>query len=485
MKLKHLVESRGLLVYQRRYPQRLLAHPQIKSPIFKRSLGLRTTAKEEEVLQAWKANNKLFEDFVSLLELANTDVLQQARKIELAQALLAANELKPGLLAPDPLMSREQNTALRESNLEAALATGAFDDLSHYEHPEWTEGLTRTLEIASLAWKLISEPASANAGLTTLSQCWEIYNSVKGLEQNKQNPKMTKSRFMRFVSLIGDQVLTQQACNSGLIKYAEAREEDRERSGGKTPAESTIQRELNAIVAVLNTVTRRRGLDVVIRRPALKKTAASARYTYTRAELVALASSAQNKQDSLYEPWKELMLLIMVQTGVIQSELQRLRRSSLHLDHKVPHIDLRGELKTTERERPNPIVYKLERITELVTMLDDGSEFVFGKIAGKEPKTINKALVRVCQRINPASSPYSCRHAFKNNALGAGVNPQLLAALGGWSGKELGFNSIMADYGKTGLRHLETLQQLRDAMLKINAHLLGDSAQVIQFPARA
>lgn len=484
MKLKHLSESRSLLIYQRRFPQRLLKHPQVKGPIFKRSLGLHATAPEEEVLRVWKVINKSFEDFVGLLELGNTDILEQARKIELAEALLAANELTPGMLAPDPLMSREQNRALRDAAKEVALASGAFDELSNYEHPEWTNGLTPRLEIESLAWKLINEPACVSTGLTTLSQCWPIYSNLRNRLQEDQNTNMTKTRFQRFVSLVGDQVLSQQACNSALLKYVEAREEDRELSGGASPTEATIQRELNAIVAVLNTVVKRRGLDIVIRRPALKKTAIGARYTYTRIELVSLAELAQDQQHSLYEPWKELMLLLMVQTGVIQSELQRLRRSSLHLEHKVPHIDLVGELKTVERERPNPIVFRLERIKELVAMLYDGSEFVFGRIAKKEPKTVNKALVRICQRINPESSPYSCRHAFKNNALGAGVNSQLMAALGGWSGKELGFNSIMADYGKTGVKHMETLQQLRDAMLKINVHLQRDPGQVIQFPAR-
>ena len=157
----------------------------------------------------------------------------------------------------------------------------------------------------------------------------------------------------------------------------------------------------------------------------------------------------------------------------------------MFLDHAVPHIDLTGQLKTTERARPNPLVFKLERIRELVELLVDGSGYVFGKVALKEPKTVNKALVRICQQINPAASPYSCRHAFKNNALGAGVNPQLLAALGGWSGKELGFNSIMGDYGKTGVKHLETLTELRRAMMSINAHLLGGSGQVVRFPVRS
>ena len=142
MKLKHITESRGLLVYQRRDPQRVLQHPQIRSPLFKRSLGLRSNASEEDVLKAWKAANKVFEDYVSLLELANTDVLHQARKLELAQALLAANDLQPGMLAADPMMSTEQNTALREHKLQAVLGSGAFEDLEHYEHHEWQQGLS-------------------------------------------------------------------------------------------------------------------------------------------------------------------------------------------------------------------------------------------------------------------------------------------------------------------------------------------------------
>jgi integrase len=485
MKLKYLIISRGLYHYQRRYPQPLLRHPQVKGTVFKRSLELKKGASEEELLQAWKATNKAYKDFVSLLELANMDVIEQGRKIELANALLEANKLTPGMMAPDPLMSNEQNSVLIEAARELALSTGAFDDLSHYSNPEWAKGLTPQMEVASLAWKLVNEPTRLNTCLTTMSSCWGIYLSVNNLNEAAGNVKMAKMRYQRFVQLIGDQVLTQQACNAGLRKYVEAREEERERSGTKTPTQATIQRELNAIIAILNTASQRKGLELIIRRPALKKTAATDRYTFTRAELAALAALAQDTSHSLYQPWKELMLLIMVQTGVIQSELQRLKRSSLFLDHAVPHIDLTGELKSTERERPNPVVFRLERIKELVALLDDGSEYVFGKVALKEPKTVNKALVRICQRINPESSPYSCRHAFSNNARGAGVNPQLQAALGGWSGKELGFNSIMSDYGKTGVKHMETLQQLRDAMLKINAHLLSETGKVLAFPTRA
>jgi integrase len=485
MKLKHLSESRGLLIYQRRYPQRLLAHPQIKTPLFKRSLELKADAPEEAILSAWKAANKLFVDYVTLLGLSNAQELEQARKIELARALLAANDLKPGLLAEDPMMSKEQNKALRGQQLDAVLETNVFEDLSHFHHPEWSDGLTPDLEIQSIAWKLINEPKEINANLMTLSSCWDIYSSIRNVGGTSQNLQMAKARFQQFIRLTGDQLLTQQTCNAGLIKYVEDREQQRQAAQGNTPSESTIHRELNIIIAVLNTAIKRKGLDINIRRPALQKTAKASRCTLTKAELIALVNLSQNLDDRLYEPWKELMILIMVQTGVIQSELLRLRKTALHLDHQVPHIDLRGELKTTDRERPNPIVYRVERMKELMVLLDDGTDFVFGRLAKKEPKTVNKALVRLVRRVNPKASPYSCRHAFKNNALGAGVNPQLLAALGGWSGKELGFNSIMSDYGKTGLKHLETLQQLREAMLKINSHLLAEGGQVVRFPVRA
>lgn len=135
MKLKHITESRGLLVYQRRFPKRLMSHPQLKGrPLYKRSLELRVGASEEAILRAWKQANKQFEDYTALLELANTDTLEQAHKINLAEALLAANNLKPGMLAADATLSKEQNAALHEHMYAKVMDTDAFEELQHSHH---------------------------------------------------------------------------------------------------------------------------------------------------------------------------------------------------------------------------------------------------------------------------------------------------------------------------------------------------------------
>ncbi|MEY4642004.1 MAG: hypothetical protein RLZZ227_1998 [Pseudomonadota bacterium] len=51
--------------------------------------------------------------------------------------------------------------------------------------------------------------------------------------------------------------------------------------------------------------------------------------------------------------------------------------------------------------------------------------------------------------------------------------------------ERIGFHSFMADYGETGVKHMKTLQQLRDAMPRINAHRLSDTGQMTPSLARA
>jgi len=484
MKLKHLTISKGLYIYQRRFPTDLLQHPNVKTKLYKKSLKLNADASQESVLAAWKSIDKDFSDYIDLLRCANLDQLEQARKIELANALIRANDLKPGMLAPDPALSNVQNEALIANAHHYVSATGLFDDLEEYSHPESDKKLSPALEIKSLAWKILEHPATSTSQAITLSDCWDIYNRQKQLDETDSSVRKSKARYMRFVEIAGDTLLSQSVVTKALNDYVDHREADRERNrtlGKKaSPSAQSIGRELNTIVAVLNEAIRKRGLDIKVTRPSLQQTKKQEKYTFTREEQVELVRLIQDQTNKAYAPWKELMFLLMVQTAAIQSELLRLRKDAVHLDHEVPHIDFVGELKTAERTRTNPIVYQLSRIKELIKDIDDGSEFVFGVLRNKTPSTINKSLVLLSQKINPAATPYSLRHAFKNDAFANNVDVQSIAALGGWSGKELGFNTIMADYGKSGIRHLDTLRSLQRAMITINSHLLSaDSGNVV------
>jgi len=118
VKLKYLTVSKDLYLYQRRYPTELLSHPSIKTEVYKKSLGLRTDASEESVLAKWKEADKTFADYIELLSHANLGQLGQARKIELANALIKANDLEPGMLALDPMRSDVQDSALREDGVQ-------------------------------------------------------------------------------------------------------------------------------------------------------------------------------------------------------------------------------------------------------------------------------------------------------------------------------------------------------------------------------
>ena len=483
MKLRYLRSSRGLLMYQRRFPNKLKQHPRVRSnPLYQKSLELREGASEEAILRAWKSANTQFEQYIQSLELANWDILEQAQKIEIAKAHLDEHGLKRGQLAPNSHFSPEQNAAYRDAVMEENAFYKAFSDFLNYDHLECTDGLTPQIEMESLAWKILNEPTSVNSDITTLTQCWNIYEDLNSLDMRDDNNKMAKSRYLRFVRLIGDQPITQSVCNKGLITYVETREKERQESGGKTPSESTIRRELNAIRAVLTTTIERKDLDIVLRRIKTKKTIPKQRHTYTTDELRGLAELIQDRSLSLYEPWKELMFLFMLQTGIIQSELQRLRIENVHLDHEIPHVDLLDKLKDPERTRTNPIVFKVERIKELIAQLDDGSGYAFGpyreaEAGGKQSKTVNKALVKFAKQLSPDGGTYPFRHAFKWNCRVNRVDTESISALGGWSGKALGMSSDdQTRYGKSGIKYIGMMRMLRDEMLRINSYLFTDES---------
>ena len=66
---------------------------------------------------------------------------------------------------------------------------------------------------------------------------------------------------------------------------------------------------------------------------------------------------------------------------------------------------------------------------------------------------------------------HSLRHSFRANGLSAGVDSQVLEAIGGWSGGSV--NRVMLNYGSTGIGNSEILQRLAVASQKIHSHLTG------------
>ena len=170
-------------------------------------------------------------------------------------------------------------------------------------------------------------------------------------------------------------------------------------------------------------------------------------------------------------PWKEAALLLMLQTGCITTELQRLASGNLDLDATVPCLRVTGDLKTASRERTVPLVLGLDRLQELKELLDDGSGFALGsEFSGKDDSNVSHQLNSVVRKIAPDATCYSCRHTVKANGLSRGVDSHLIALIGGWR-DSLGINTVQLAYGAAAYTSPETLAQLQSAMKVINRHL--------------
>ncbi len=91
LSLKYLKSNNGSWYYQRRWPRALEDHPQIKTKQYSKPLGVSSDADESTLTAAWTRIHSVFEDYVSLLLLVNTDAISAKKEEKLANALLEAN----------------------------------------------------------------------------------------------------------------------------------------------------------------------------------------------------------------------------------------------------------------------------------------------------------------------------------------------------------------------------------------------------------
>lgn len=460
--MKHLKNNNGSWYYQRRWPKALLGHPQVKTCHYSRPLGVEGVD-ETQLAAAWQHQHRICEDYIGLLLLANKDAIDAKREIEMALALLEANNLKPGMLHPtNPLRTDEQNAAVVEAAEYIVDESGLFYDRER-------ERVSPQINILDRAWKFLREPASESHKLIiTLADCWDAYQAEKHLNLKERQPKKVLSRWMQYLELVGDTVVTQEFINHSLRQYLD------HRTGKVQP--SSVERELKTICPILRVGVEHYNLPYDVKKP--RVTGGSnfkERYVLTPDEQLELLSLAQDAAQKAYKPWKEAALLLMIQTGCNTSELQRLKLKNVDLDGDVPYVVIAGETKTKHRERVVPVVVAVERLRKLVKQLGDESGFAIGnEFASKNESNVSHQLKTVIKKVNPEATAYSLRHAVRNNALAAGVDDATTSMIGGWS-SQLAVNPIQQQYGSGGRLYPETLKHLQGAMLKINHHLIEES----------
>lgn len=484
-----LTRNNSTWAYVRAIPKSLHSHPSFKGKKnYRRQLASSTTPREE-ILKLWEEAHKDFEEYIAGLKQVNMPVIEQNALLKRAEAFLRLHNLKPSMLAVIDENNPSKGNHERWSLSEMLEQSGIFDDMLDYaaqagyseqiDNPEsYNSDMPFDVAVQYQAWKLLQEPPKQNYYQNLFSDCWPEYVKKKGINEKSREGKRIKSCFFRFIKLVGDHVITEKSVNDALTSYVDRRELERTQNlkSGKnpTPSPASIKRELNTLLAILRVGCKRFRIRINIERPEIREDVkATERHTFTTDEQIELVKIASDTTRADYQAYKELMILLMVQTGSHITELLRLKRDKVIFNNQIPHLILDGDLKTSERKRVIPLVFKVDRIRQLAEQFNDESEFFFGKVnAQRTADNYSSQLNRLCRGVNKQSTSYSCRHAFKHLAYVKGVDAQVLAILGGWTGKEVGLSRQMQGYGKSGLSNPESLRRLEEAMELINQHLI-------------
>ena len=482
MKLKGLTNNNGYYSYQRSIPKDIKDHPFFGGKKkYQKPLGA-NVQNEEDIYEAWLKQHRAFESLILNLRKANLPLLTARKLTEEATNLLKAHDLKIGQLSPDPYLTTEQNKSVKEATYVQIDDSGLLDEAKEFHHKrdhsetDFHQDAPSHIQVADEAWALLNTPKEKIKNQTfLLSDCWRIYAKKKELDIQDRQLKKTYHRWNQFLEFMGDCVLSNEQIHERLDRYVEHREQVRKdsiKSGLKpTPSSSTIQKEIDMVCAIINLVVRLHRLNILIVKPVIQPTKAKIREVLAPSEVLEIISLAQNTSSKSYKPWKELTVLLLAQTSCIASELQRLKKQSILLDQEIPAIRIEGEVKTKHRVRTIPLVYKVERIKELIEA--EQSEFILGEAAQTTEANISSQLNKMVRQINLDATAYSFRHTFKYNATLKDINLLHLAYLGGWSASELKINEIMAGYGKKGMETPDMVLKLQNSMQQINSHLLG------------
>ena len=464
MKLKHIVISNGRnYLYQRRFPKRLLAHPQIKGPIYKRSLGIKVGVSDEELLAAHSHAHKSYEDFIKTLSLANSELLEQAEMIRLADSIVANNKLlKSGMLHRDPMLSDEQWDAVFAENMNNLEASGAVDSVLFRHREQAANGrplapMTSKQTIESLVAKIVSEPAGAKgrSSMPMLSDCWESYRELKGIDITTVEGARKLSQWQQFLEFAGDSIMTSDAVQDGVELYVEKLF----KTGVKA---TTVSTRLQKNLAIVRHSIKQRRLPIVVYKPEIRGGKDYADdYCLNAQEERALMALLGTMKPS----WKTATLALMLETGCLSSELQRLEEFNYHLDDPIPHIILKNKtMKTKARARVlTPVCPTTLRL--LRSQMFTRGWTNFQKSNGS---STSHSLSRIIQQVAPLATARSLRHGTRLRLMASGIPFDLQALIGGWSA---GLNTVQMGYGRAGVTDQRTLTTLQAALKTANGNM--------------
>ena len=516
MKLRYLSKNNGYWVYERRVPKKLIGHPiwNGKSK-YTKPLNLKVGSPEQDVIDAWTEQDNLFADTVQHVSDRNIHILSKRDLIEKAKKHLKVHGLEVGE-ASEVGLSKDEAMHVNEYRNVILDNSGAFT-VSHYweqeeklrlaKAPQWKlpkigDDVPAQVQIEREAWRLWNADRSIKAPLV-FGDCWDIYAQGKQLDMDSRPNKKAKRRWDDFFAIVGDEVLTSESVNKGLRDWVKAQDGRVNKATGEPLKAETISREFKIITAVLNYVAREREPNLTWRPPDLQLGRFSAsveRAVISKGDLRALYDGLPDEAQRRHQPWKEFVLTVMCQSGMIPSEFLRLERSNVHLDNEVPFLSLYEQTtKAKPRKRIVPVPFRAERLRKLLAVMDEGQESVLPTSVVTKHKdkyewvtsesNVNRQLNNWLTKVDSEDrgyTSYCLRHSFKHYLHECGADPMDVLYLAGWYGEDDAKARQMKNYARSGLETPEMLIRFNRSVVTALSFLEDTpSGNVLTFASKA
>jgi len=472
--LKYLDVRKDKLLYRRRVPKDLAAL--FGKDTYYRQLRCKVAASDAEVVKAWTEAHEAYELMVQLSLSQFSEEVTEERLTRDALQYLEFHKLSAGVLSElqktykmnpwdvepsafKPLQERhdlQRSYAHEHSDLP-------FDDFDLTNPP------TRRQQVAQKAWEIAVSNITKVKPKRLISECWEIYNQSR--DQGAYDTETRKGRrvyasWERFRGFLGGDCLLEDvnSIHEAIDRMVEARLKD--------VSSASVERDWNVTSAVLNSAAKRDRLTIRFQKPQFKKSEKVDRPVFSQTDQVQILRDIVADK---YSKTNGVLMLLALQAGMINSELQRLKSENVRLGRglDVPHILVAGEVKAPDRLRTVPITVGVNWLRKAFEMLDDQSGFAMGQgFHSASDSTISKRIVNAFDEYRQRDQrPYSCyslRHAYKANAIAHNSGDRYLY-IAGWKNKE---TAISDTYARDAMTQVEVLGGLQDVSRTINRHLL-------------
>lgn len=437
VRMKYIVIKKKSYWFQKAIPNRLI--PIAGKQKFVVPLNMKVGSTTENELE--KARLKIVERFnlyIKTLESSDPTLFNNDELIMAASQLLESRKLRPEL-TNDPEIASD---LLPE-----------IDDI-----PRYSSDYTFQDKVVIKAYQAIGNANTLKE--RTLSSLLELYQSNRNY-QTYRDKRRDDKRWEFFMSIIGEHILSKaliDKVHSSLDTYVDIR--------APLVSSSTVERELNTICSVLNNGNRKYRLGWQIVRPLVPKTPKKSRMVLKQFEQHMLVDYCLNSNIS-----KEVccVILLLMQGGMMPSEVKRLKEDSICLDAEIPHLVVKGDTKTRARKRVVPLVMAVDFIKENIGI---AIEWLNRTTDTNHSARIKKVMAKA---LNTTGYTGHClRHAFKNNAMANGADLGKASIIAGWSTTG-GFSEQMLSYGSQGLAQTEVLRGLYKENMIIHKHLMDYS----------